>query len=167
MIKVVKLSTLCKMQSGGTPSRSNLNYYEGDFPWAKISDLEKSDDGYIYETEEHITQDALKSINNRQFSPGTLLLAMYGSVGKTAITKIHLTTNQAILGINILDDNILDIKYLKFWFSTIKERLLNRAVGAALPNISLGIVKDLEIPLPPLPQQQKIANILDAADFVD
>lgn len=164
MIKSVKLSALCKMQSGGTPSRSNLEYYEGDFPWAKISDLEKSDDGYIYETEEHITQEALQSINNRQFQPGTLLLAMYGSVGKTAITKIHLTTNQAILGINILDDSVLDIKYLKYWFSTIKERLLNRAVGAALPNISLGIVKDLEIPLPPLPQQQKIANILDAAD---
>lgn len=164
MIKSVKLSALCKMQSGGTPSRSNLDYYEGDFPWAKISDLEKSDDGYIYKTEEHITQEALQSINNRQFQPGTLLLAMYGSVGKTAITKIHLTTNQAILGINILDDSVLDIKYLKYWFSTIKERLLNRAVGAALPNISLGIVKDLEIPLPPLPQQQKIANILDAAD---
>jgi type I restriction enzyme S subunit len=164
MIKSVKLSALCKMQSGGTPSRSNLDFYEGDFPWAKISDLEKSDDGYIYKTEEHITQDALQSINNRQFQPGTLLLAMYGSVGKTAITKIHLTTNQAILGINIIDDTILDIKYLKYWFSTIKERLLNRAVGAALPNISLGIVKDLEIPIPPLPQQQKIANILDAAD---
>lgn len=164
MIKSVKLSALCKMQSGGTPSRSNLDYYEGDFPWAKISDLEKSDDGYIYKTEEHITQEALQSINNRQFQPGTLLLAMYGSVGKTAITKIHLTTNQAILGINIIDDTVLDIKYLKYWFSTIKERLLNRAVGAALPNISLGIVKDLEIPLPPLPQQQKIANIMDAAD---
>ena len=164
MIKSLKLSALCKMQSGGTPSRSNLDYYEGDFPWAKISDLEKSDDGYIYKTEEHITQDALHSINNRQFQPGTLLLAMYGSVGKTAITKIHLTTNQAILGINIIDDTILDIKYLKYWFSTIKERLLNRAVGAALPNISLGIVKDLEIPLPTLPEQQKIANILDAAD---
>ena len=164
MIKSVKLSALCKMQSGGTPSRSNLDYYEGDFPWAKISDLEKSDDGYIYKTEEHITQEALQSINNRQFQPGTLLLAMYGSVGKTAITKIHLTTNQAILGINILDDSVLDINYLKYWFSTIKERLLNRAVGAALPNISLGIVKDLEIPLPPLSQQQKIANILDAAD---
>lgn len=164
MIQSVKLGKLCKMQSGGTPSRSNLEYYEGDFPWAKISDLEKSDDGYIYKTEEHITQEALKSINNRQFTPGTLLLAMYGSVGKTAITKIDLTTNQAILGINILDDSILDIKYLKYWFSTIKEILLNRAVGAALANISLGIVKDLDIPLPPLTQQQKIANILDAAD---
>lgn len=164
MIQSVKLSKLCKMQSGGTPSRAKLEYYEGDFPWAKISDLEKSDDGYIYKTEEHITPEALSSINNRQFKPGTLLLAMYGSVGKTAITKIDLTTNQAILGINILDNKILDIKYLKYWFSTIKERLLNRAVGAALPNISLGIVKDLEIPLPLLEQQKKIANILDAAD---
>lgn len=159
-----KLSNLCKMQSGGTPSRSNLEYYEGDIAWAKISDLEKSGDGYIYETEEHISEEALKSINNRFFKEGTLLLAMYGSVGKTAITKIDLTTNQAILGINIIDEKLLDIKYLKYWFTTIKEQLLNRAVGAALANISLGIVKDLQIPLPPLPQQQKIAKILDAAD---
>lgn len=159
-----KLSNLCKMQSGGTPSRSNLEYYEGDIAWAKISDLEKSGDGYIYETEEHISEEALKSINNRFFKEGTLLLAMYESVGKTAITKIDLTTNQAILGINIIDEKLLDIKYLKYWFTTIKEQLLNRAVGAALANISLGIVKDLQIPLPPLPQQQKIAKILDAAD---
>ena len=166
MIELVKLNKLCKMQSGGTPSRSNLDYYEGDFPWAKISDLEKSNDGYIYETEEHITKEALASINNRKFKPGTLLLAMYGSVGKTAITKIDLTTNQAILGINILDDELLDLKYLKYWFSTIKEKLLNRAVGAALPNISLGIVKELEIPLPSLPQQQKIASILNETDDI-
>lgn len=164
MIQLKKLSELCSMKSGGTPSRSNIDFYEGDFPWAKISDLEKSDDGYIYTTEEHITKQALESINNRQFEPGTLLLAMYGSVGKTAITKIKLTTNQAILGINILDENILDIKFLKYWFYTIKEMLLNRAVGAALPNISLGIVKELQIPLPPLEQQKKIAAILDAAD---
>jgi type I restriction enzyme S subunit len=68
MIELVKLNKLCKMQSGGTPSRSNLEFYEGDFPWAKISDLEKSDDGYIYKTEEHITKEALNSINNRKFT---------------------------------------------------------------------------------------------------
>jgi len=163
-MKFVKLKELCKMQSGGTPSRKRLDFYEGGIPWAKISDLETSDDGYIYRTEEHITDEALKSINNRYFKVGTLLLAMYGSVGKTAITKIDLTTNQAILGINIIDEKILDIKYLRFWFTTIKQQLLNRAVGGTLQNISLGIVKELEVPLPPLPVQQKIASILDAAD---
>lgn len=160
----VKLNELCNMQSGGTPSRSKTEYYNGKIPWSKISDLEKSNDGFIYETEEHITEDGLKSINNRLFKKGTLLLAMYGSVGKTAITKIELSTNQAILGINIKDEKKLDIKYLRYWFTTIKEQLLNRAVGAALSNISLGIVKELEIPLPDLPTQQKIASILDKAD---
>ncbi|WP_329806340.1 restriction endonuclease subunit S [Flavobacterium facile] len=160
----VKLNQLCTMQSGGTPSRSKAEYYHGTIPWSKISDLEKSNDGYIYKTEEHITDLGLKSINNRLFKKGTLLLAMYGSVGKTAIAKIDLSTNQAILGINIKDKNQLDIKYLKYWFTTIKEQLLNRAVGAALANISLGIVKELEIPLPNLANQQKIANILDKAD---
>lgn len=160
----VKLNQLCNMQSGGTPSRGKSEYYNGTISWSKISDLEKSNDGYIYETEEHITKEGLKSINNRFFKKGTLLLAMYGSVGKTAIAKIDLSTNQAILGINIKDETKLDIRYLRFWFTTIKEQLLNRAVGAALANISLGIVKDLEIPLPPLATQQKVANILDKAD---
>lgn len=163
-MKSMKLSELCSMRSGGTPSRKNNDFYNGDFPWAKISDLEKSSDGYIYNTKEKITKEALASINNRVFEKDTLLLAMYGSVGKTAISKIRLSSNQAILGINIIDGDILDLKYLKYWFFTIKERLLNRAVGAALANISLTIVKNLKIPLPPLPTQKKIAAILDEAD---
>ena len=158
------LKDLCIMKSGGTPSRKNPSFYEGEIPWAKISDLEFSPDGYIHDTKEHITQEALASINNRFFDAGTLFLAMYGSVGKTGISKIPMTTNQAILGINIKEKDLLDIDYLKYWFKTIKKRLLNRAVGAALPNISLTIVKELKIPLPPLDQQKKIAAILDAAD---
>ena len=158
------LKDLCIMKSGGTPSRKNPSFYEGEIPWAKISDLEFSPDGYIHDTKEHITQEALASINNRFFDAGTLFLAMYGSVGKTGISKIPMTTNQAILGINIKEKDLLDIDYLKYWFKTIKKRLLNRAVGAALPNISLTIVKELKIPLPPLDQQKKIAAILDSAD---
>ena len=160
----VKLHKLCSMQSGGTPSRGKSEYYNGTIPWSKISDLEKSNDGNIYKTEEHITIEGLKSINNRLFKKGTLLLAMYGSVGKTAIAKIDLSTNQAILGINLKDESKLDIKYLRFWFTTIKGQLLNRAVGGTLQNISMGIVKDLEIPLPSLQTQQKISAILDKAD---
>lgn len=152
------------MKSGGTPSRKNPSFYEGDIPWAKISDLESSPDGYIYDTEEHISQEGLDAIRNRFFPEGTLFLAMYGSVGKTAISKIPLSTNQAILGINIEENEKLDLQYLQYWFRTIRKRLLNRAVGGTLQNISLGIVKELEIPLPPLPTQKKIAAILDAAD---
>jgi type I restriction enzyme S subunit len=160
----VKLEDLCTMQSGGTPSRSNEKYYKGDIPWAKISDIETSNDSIVYKTEESISIEGLKSINNRLFEKGTLLLAMYGSVGKVAISGIRMSTNQAILGIKIIDESKLDYSYLKYWFQTIKGQLVNRAVGGTLQNISLGIVKDLQIPLPPLATQKCIAEILDASD---
>jgi type I restriction enzyme S subunit len=162
--KKVKLGQLCKMNSGGTPRRNNHQFYGGHIPWAKIGDIENACNGYIYVTEENITEEGLGSIGNRLFSEGTLLLAMYGSVGKTAFAGVPLSTNQAILGIKVLDQKILDRRYLKFWFDSIKDKLLDRAVGGTLQNISLGIVKDLEIPLPPLHTQEQIADTLDKAD---
>lgn len=160
----VRLGDLCIMNSGGTPSRSNLSYYGGSIPWAKISDIENAVAGVVYQTEEYITSDGLSAINNRIFEAGILLLAMYGSVGKVAFTGVKMSTNQAILGIRIIDESKLNYSYLKYWFMTIKARLLDRAVGGTLQNISLGIVKELEIPLPPLDVQKKIADILDKAD---
>ena len=162
--ETVRLGDLCKMNSGGTPSRSNLSFYKGNIPWAKISDIENAESGIIKYTEEHISSEGLASINNRIFEKGTLLLAMYGSVGKVAFTGMEMTTNQAILGIQIQDGRKLDYAYLKYWFQTMKEQLLNRAVGGTLQNISLGIVKELQIPLPPIHIQKRIAEILDAAD---
>lgn len=162
--EVFKLEDLCTMKSGGTPSRNNPKYYGGKIPWCKISDIEKAKGGTIFDTEEKITEDGLASINNRIFNKGTLLLAMYGSVGKVAFINDRMATNQAILGININDENKLNYKYLIFWFESIKKQLLNRAVGVALQNISLGIVKQLEIPLPPLAEQKAIAEKLDKAD---
>jgi type I restriction enzyme S subunit len=162
--ETVKLEKLCKMNSGGTPSRNNKSYYSGNIPWAKISDIEAAEGGIVYTTEEHITSEGLSAINNRLFEKETLLLAMYGSVGKVAFTGVDMSTNQAILGIRIIDETVLNYSYLKYWFQTIKSKLLNRAVGGTLQNISLGIVKDLEIPLPPLATQKRIAEILDAAD---
>ena len=85
-----------QMSSGGTPSRANAEFYGGTFPWAKISDIESAKSGVITDTEEKITDAGLKAINNRIFEKNTLLLAMYGSVGKTAITGTRLSCNQAI-----------------------------------------------------------------------
>src|SRR5690606_40458033 len=108
MWEKVKLGHLCKMNSGGTPSRSKPEYYKGgNIPWVKISDIENAKGGVIVDTEEKITLDGLKSINNRIFKPGTLLLAMYGSVGKVAFLNKEMSTNQAILGIEILEKSKL------------------------------------------------------------
>lgn len=161
MFNIVDLKSVCDIQSGGTPSRNENSFYNGNVKWAKISDLEKAGDGFIYDTEEYISESGLKDIRNRIFEVDTLFFAMYGSVGKTAITKDKMSCNQAILGITVNNTNLIDLKYLKYYFELTKEKLINSARGVALKNLSAGLIKELKIPLPPLETQKRIAQILD------
>ncbi|WP_062810867.1 restriction endonuclease subunit S [Alcanivorax sp. NBRC 102028] len=164
MRKVV-LSELCSIQSGGTPSRGNEAYWAGSIPWAKISDLEAAGDGYIKDTEEHITEEGLKAIRGRLFDNGTLLFAMYGSVGKTAIVKGEVSTNQAILGIKPITKQ-LDLGYLRYWLRSQQYIFDRDAKGVTQKNLSAGYVRGLKIPLPPLSEQKRIATILDKANAI-
>jgi len=159
------LEDVCSIQSGGTPSRGTDSYWVGSIPWAKISDLEASGDGYISDTEEHISEEGLEAIRGRIFDDGTLLFAMYGSVGKAAIVRGSVSTNQAILGIKP-DASRLDLSYLKFWLRSQQHKFDQDAQGVAQKNLSAGYVRSLEIPLPPLPEQKRIAAILDKADAI-
>jgi type I restriction enzyme S subunit len=160
----VKLKDLCKIQSGGTPRRGVEGYYDGSILWAKIGDIENAENGFIFQTKETITEAGLKSINNRLFPKDTVLLAMYGSVGKTSIVGTELATNQAILGLQPKDKDILDFRYLRYWLDFSKEKLVGKARGVALQNISATIVKEFEIPLPPIKEQLRIVEILESAN---
>ena len=159
-MRKVKLSDVCDISSGGTPSRNNPEYFKGDIPWAKISDIENADNGVVYETEEHISIDGLKNIRGKLFPKGTLLFAMYGSIGKVGITGRELSTNQAILGIRPRRNDEINLNYLKSWFESNKQKLINQGRGVALKNLSATIVRDLEIELPPFDDQIRIAHLL-------
>jgi type I restriction enzyme S subunit len=159
-MRKVQLFEICDISSGGTPSRSNPEFFNGDIPWAKISDIENAENGVIYATEEHISTDGLKNIRGKLFQKGTLLFAMYGSIGKVAITGGVLSTNQAILGIKPKSDEQVNLNYLKCWFESNKQSLINQGRGVALKNLSATIVRNLAIELPPLDDQIRIAHLL-------
>ena len=161
-----KLQDICNMQSGGTPKRGVEKYYNGTIPWATITDFGNTVNEEILETKEYITQLGLASINNRLFKKGTLLLAMYGSVGKTAISGIELSTNQAILGIKAKDESILNIRFLKYWFDYNKAFIYSQGKGATLHNISLTVVKRQIIELPDIQTQNKIVVLLDKTSLL-
>jgi type I restriction enzyme S subunit len=163
--KPIKLEDVCTIRSGGTPRRNVPEYYDGDIPWAKISDLEQSS-GIVTSTEERITDAGLRAIRGRLFPKGTLLFAMYGSVGKMAIAGCNIATNQAILGIEIKDKKAICPDYLRAYLNSIQSRLLGMARGVTQMNLSATIIRELPITLPPLPIQKRIANILDKADAV-
>lgn len=162
----VTLKDICEMQSGGTPKRGNALFYGGEIPWVTISDFKNAVGDIIETTEETLTTDGLKEINNRYFSKGTLLLAMYGSIGKTAILGVDASTNQAILGIRPKDERYLNIKYIKYWLDYNKDYIYFQGQGAALRNISLSIVQRQKLDLPDIETQNKIVVLLDKAKII-
>ncbi|WP_167352101.1 restriction endonuclease subunit S [Rhodococcus gordoniae] len=146
--------------SGGTPSRSNPEFYGGDIPWATIADLT---DGPVLSTGESITRAALASSSAKLVPEGSVLVAMYGSIGKLGIPQVPMATNQAI-AFATPRQGVLDRRFLFHFLRAQRRPLLAAGRGGTQANISQTILKSWQIPLPPLSEQCRIASILDHAD---
>ena len=150
--QVKKLGEVCHTTSGGTPSRQKSSYYNGNIPWVKSGELAR---GLILDTEEKITEEAIKNSSANVLPKGTLLIALYGAtIGKLAFLGVDAATNQAICG--IFKNDTIDSNYLYHFLFYKKPNLVKQGIGGAQPNISQGILKNLDLPIPPLPEQQAI-----------
>ena len=152
-----KLGDIAETTSGGTPARTNQAFFGGSIPWVKSGELE---DTFINDTEERITKEGLKYSAAKLFPSGTLLMAMYGAtVGKTALLKIEAATNQAVCAIFPRADQA-GTDFLRYALVYQRPEILKLRYGGAQPNISQQVIRNLIVPLPPLPEQRKIAGVL-------
>ncbi len=148
---------LAETTSGGTPLRTNQDYFNGTIPWLKSGEL---NDGYIYTAEETITDAGVKNSSAKIFPSDTLLLAMYGAtVGRTGITKIEAATNQAICA--IFPKEIIRRDFLYWFFRQHRYTFIQQSKGGAQPNISQTVINQTKVPLPELELQDKLVSILD------
>jgi len=163
MWEKVRLSEIVDTSSGGTPNRSVKEYWEnGDIPWIKSGQLK---DCLIDGAEEFITEKGLKSSSAKLVDKGTLLLALYGATaGKLGFLGLNATTNQAICAIKPKKENLINTKYLYYYLLSQRSEIIKDSEGGAQPNISQNYVNNIQISLPPLPIQKRIAEILDTAD---
>lgn len=151
------LGSLGRWGSGGTPNRSNLEYYKGgEIPWLVIGDLNES---VVTRSQTYITASGVENSSAKLLQPGTLLIAMYGSIGKTAITGIPCTTNQAIA--HCTPHPGVNLRYLHRAIQWLKPILIKQGQGGAQQNISQGILKEQTVPLAPELEQIRIADKLD------
>lgn len=158
--EVKTLGEIVLTTSGGTPSRKNMEYWNGNIKWLKSGEL---NDDYIKDSEESITQKGLDNSSAKIFQKGTLLIALYGAtIGKLGILDIDLSTNQAICGIIPLQENCLEIKYLFYYLFSLRKKMLQDAFGGAQLNISQSYLRELPIPIPPLETQNQIVQILES-----
>lgn len=156
-----KIESVCKKkpQSGGTPLSSNPDFYGGNIPWVITEDL-TSAGRHISSTLKKITQLGFDNSNVRLFPKGTVLFAMYGSIGRMSIAKIELTTNQAILGL-IPHEEIITSEYLYYYLEFAKNKLIRSGRGGTQSNINAKMVCEFPIILPPLFVQKEIVSKLD------
>ncbi len=160
-MRTVSLQQICDIQIGKTPSRSVPEYWGGDLPWVTISDLATG--RIVTTTKERITRIGAAKSGSKQIPRGTLLLSFKLSLGKRAVSGCDLFTNEAIVALQVLDQDVADRDYLYWALGSIDyDRLVDRAAkGKTLNKAKLKI---LQVPLPPLPEQRRIAGILDATD---
>ncbi len=155
------LGEIANTSSGGTPSRNKKEYWEnGNIKWLKSGEL---NDGYIDFIEENITEEAIKNSSAKIFQKGTLLIAMYGATaGKLGILNLDSTTNQAICAFLHKDKNIKFLeKFLFYFLFFLRDKIIKDSFGGAQPNINQTYIKNLQIPLPPIKEQEQIAKHLD------
>ena len=161
---VKKLEDCCSMSSGGTPSKSNSDFWNGDIPWISASAMRGI---YFSSSEEKITELGLQK-GSRSVNKGDLLLLVRGSMLwnyiPIGIATRKLAFNQDVKGISV--KNNITNQFLLYWFKTNEHLIKNMVVGTGIGAGKLDTqeLNNIKILLPPLPEQEKIAGILSCWD---
>ena len=153
---IKKIKTLCQLGSGGTPSRSNPRYYKGSIPWVKTGEVVNDE---IFETEEHITEEAISNSSAKVYPKGSLIIAMYGqgdTRGRTAKLGVDSTTNQACAVLYNIDNSFVTTDYLWYYLQSRYHDLRSMASGNNQPNLNAGKINNYTVVLPPIDIQKKI-----------
>lgn len=167
---MVKLEDICYIYNGSTPSRTNEDFWNnGTIPWFTIEDIRKQG-RIIRATEQKITKAGFDNSSVKLLPKNSILLCCTASVGEYAFAEIELTTNQQFNGLVIKDDykDRLLPKFLFLMASTFKSELERLSGKTSFNFVSVGNVKQIEIPLPPLEIQNEIvAQIEEWQKIID
>ena len=148
------------ISSGGTPRSSVSSYYGGNIPWLRTQEVNFSE---IWDTEIKITEEGLESSSAKYIPANCIIVAMYGAtVGRVGINKIPLTTNQACANIEV-NEEIALYRYVFHCLSDLYQYIKSLGKGSQT-NINVKVVRNIQIPIPPLSEQQRIVSILDKFD---
>jgi type I restriction enzyme S subunit len=158
------LGTLASFVAGGTPDSNNLNYWSEDgtgVPWVAISDMSRRE--RVRHTSKHVTSSGMAAAGLRLLAPGTILLAMYASVGEVARLEVSAVTNQAILGITPGRD--LNGDYLMAHLRSRQAALVAEARSNTQANLNAHQVRHLKLWRPSRAAQDRIANEITAEEI--
>lgn len=148
-----------KLVGGGTPSRSVKEYWNGNIPWMTVKDF-ASFNGHS--TQEYITELGLKSSATRIVKASNLIIATRIALGKIVKYKVDVTINQDLKTITLSSEVNKD--YFSYFYQSIENKIIEKGSGSTVLGLSIQDLYSFQIPLPPLPEQEAIAEALSDAD---
>jgi len=155
----------CTIVSGSTPRTENRGFWNGDIQWATPKDLSDRNCQYIAETNSQITQEGFDSCSTSMLPPYSVLFSSRAPIGLVAINTVPMCTNQGFKSL-VPDSEKVHYKYLYYWLLKNKEYLQSLGNGATFKELSKSSLERVEIQLPSIPEQNRIAAILDKAEEI-
>jgi type I restriction enzyme S subunit len=160
--EVVRLGEVGNIVSGSTPSTYNDEYWNGEIVWITPNDLSNIENIFIEDSSRKITQKGLKSCSAKIISANSVVVSSRAPIGYVKVSKVPFTTNQGCKSIEY--NGKFSPIFLAFLLSNKVQNMINLGSGTTFQEISKSNLANLLIPLPPLPEQQRIAEILSQTD---
>ncbi len=157
-----KLSELMDVIGGGTPKTSKAEYWNGDIPWLSVKDF-NNDCRYVYRTEKNITQEGLKNSSTKLLDSGDIIISARGTVGEIASIPYPMAFNQSCYGLRAKEE----VTTSHFLYYLIKHNisvLKNQTHGSVFDTITRDTFQGIEVDIPEIKEQEKIASILADLD---
>ena len=157
-----KLSEIMEIIGGGTPKTSNPNYWNGDIPWLSVKDFGNGYK-YVYKTEKNITELGLANSSTKLLQRGDIIISARGTVGEIAMIPYSMAFNQSCYGLRarkqIVEDN-----FLYYLIKNCVRIFKKNTHGSVFDTITKDTFESIQVDIPILEVQEKIASLLSALD---
>jgi type I restriction enzyme S subunit len=153
------IGDVCDVMNGGTPKTGVPEYWDGNHRWITPAEMGKRLSPYVSDTERKITDLGLSDSSARMLPPNSVILSSRAPIGHLVINTEPMGTNQGCKG--LIPRSHIEHKYLYYYLSSIVGLLNSLGTGATFKELSGGKLKEVEIPVPPMAEQQRIVGLLD------
>jgi len=159
--KATKIGEVCDVVNGGTPKTNVDEYWNGEHLWVTPAEMGSRSTPYISETVRKLSNAGIASCSAQLMPPFSVILSSRAPIGHLVINTRPMATNQGCKG--LVPSKLIYYKFIYYYLTSIVVLLNDLGTGATFRELSGGKLKEVPIPLPPLPEQQRIVKILDEA----
>ena len=161
----IRLGNICKFQSGGTPAKGKSKYYKGNIPWITTTALNGGNIG-LNEAVDLINENAIKESAAKIVPARSIMVGTRVGIGKVAINAVEMSTNQDIVSLLDIDENIWNKNFLCKFLQSKSAFLNSQARGATIKGIKINILSELELPEIPIKEQNYISWVIDKVKMI-